>query len=362
MLARTPSIPRYRITLITTLLLYRNRRVQNSHGIAEKRWVLWSKSRPTTTDPYPSRQAEVSVIRVTPKGPEQRLSSCCRKREEKRRSNRPAVASSPHCRSPQEGPSRNAPLWPLWDKTWSTHISPQSPYQCGHPNPGDFLYNPPPLLIRVPHKTVINARKQDRFFRCGSGASVRGIAIACSRSEQKPVLKYVTTYSSRFPTVHFDYKREPLKFHKVSLKKCKTTLPWWDTIISGILLTYSFTSDKYLKSLTQEMQNYSSLMGHSNKRNTSDIFLYIWETSEKSQEMQNYSSLMGHNNTRNISEIFLYIWKTSETTTKQLRIQLHAISSTPWLSKKRGGLKFGHIQRNEILRANKKNQGWWCPT
>ena len=116
MLARTPSIPRYRITLITTLLLYRNRRVQNSHGIAEKRWVLWSKSRPTTTDPYPSRQAEVSVIRVTPKGPEQRLSSCCRKWEEKRRSNRPAVASSPHCRSPQEGPSRNAPLWPLWEQ------------------------------------------------------------------------------------------------------------------------------------------------------------------------------------------------------------------------------------------------------
>jgi len=183
---------------------------------------------------------------------------------------------------PKKGHLGTSPSGHCGNKTWSTHISPQSPYQCRHPNPGDFLYNPPPLLIRVPHKTVINARKWDQFFRCGSGASVRGIAIACSRCGQKPVLKYVTTWSSRFPTVPFDYQREPLKFHKVSLKKCKTTIPWWDIIISGILLTYSFTSDKHLKSLTQEMQNYSSLMGHNNKRNTSDIFLYIWETSEKS--------------------------------------------------------------------------------
>ena len=99
---------------------------------------------------------------------------------------------------------------------------------------------------------------------------------------------------------------------KVSLKKCKTTVPWWDIVISGILLTYSFTSEKHLKSLTQVMQN--------------------------------YSSLMGHNNTRNISEIFLYIWKTSETTTEQFGIQLHAISSTPWPS------------------INKRNTIWPHPT
>jgi hypothetical protein len=120
------------------------------------------------------------------------------------------------------------------------------------------------------------------FCFCLCQALMNRSGIDCSSCGQKPVLKYVTTWSSRFPTVPFDYKREPLKFHKVSLKKCKTTIPWWDIIISGILLTYSFTSDKHLKSLTQEMQNYSSLMGHSNKRNTSDIFLYIWEKSEKS--------------------------------------------------------------------------------